>query len=136
MDERLFKDLWTLALDSESSFGFRVVACIFHRNKVVSYGFNQDKTHPFQARFAKHEKAIYWHAETNAIHNAIRRVDESYLSKCSLAVARVKFDINGVPGWGLAKPCKGCQRCINQYSLKSFHYTMNGPVLRVQSVFS
>lgn len=136
MDHKIFQHLWTLALDSESSFGFRVVACVLHRNRIISYGFNQDKTHPFQAKYSKHEKAIFWHAETNAIHNAIKRLGADHLSKCSLAVARVKMDVHGTPGWGLAKPCAGCQKCIDEYGFRSVHYTLNGSKLRVQSVFS
>ena len=83
--------------------GARHAAAVVYKNQIVAYGVNQNKSHPFHSRFSEHDDAIFLHAETDAIKNALRRISEDEMEKASLFVCRVKYDSNG-PGkkiiWG------------------------------------
>ena len=75
------------------------------------------------------DDAIYLHAETDAIKNALKRIPESELEKASLYVCRVKYDSNGRGKkitWGLAKPCIGCQRAIATFGIRDVIYSNEG----------
>ena len=107
--------------DSNISFA----AAIVYRNKIVSIGFNHNKSHPFQAKYAKNEMAIFLHAEVHAIKNALREIDVDELSKCDIYITRVKRKKAGDKHfiWGLSKPCPGCERAIAEFGLKRTIYT-------------
>ena len=49
----------------------RLAACVVYKRDIVSFGINQLKSHPFQAKFSKNEDSIFLHAETDAIKNAL-----------------------------------------------------------------
>jgi len=126
-DMKILNDLFTLARDIEPVASSRLAAALVYKNRIVSYGFNRDKTHTFQAKFAKNEDAIYWHAETNVIYNALKLVDETNLRKMTLYVARAKY---AVPNsnewrWGNSKPCEGCMSCITKFGIKKIVYTQD-----------
>jgi len=97
-----------------------IAACIMDRSQVVSWGFNQKKSHPFQARFGRNDEAIYLHAETDAIKNAIKHLGTEDLSRCTLFVGRSKrvspFTKKQI--YGLAKPCYGCAKAIATFNIK------------------
>jgi tRNA(Arg) A34 adenosine deaminase TadA len=80
----------------------RVVAGIFHKNKLISLGFNQKKTHPRQVLSQKNfnEKRQFLHAEIHALIQA----QKYQLKNLSMYVYRQTR--NGVPA--LARPCAGC----------------------------
>ena len=115
---------WLLACDQPYVYRTRVVACIYRRGKLISTGYNQVKSHPLQRTYAKHEQAIYLHAEIDAIRNALKRVPPEYLSQCEIYIARAKKSqdrITDMPA--LAAPCKGCAAAITAFGFKSVFYT-------------
>jgi len=109
--------------------GARHAAAIVYKNQIISYGVNQKKSHPFHSRFSEHDDAIFLHAETDAIKNALRQISEDDMEKATLYVCRVKYDSNG-PGkkltWGNSKPCIGCQRAIANFGIKDVIYSNDG----------
>ena len=109
--------------------GARHAAAVVYKNQIVAYGVNQNKSHPFHSRFSEHDDAIFLHAETDAIKNALRRISEDEIEKSTLFVCRVKYDSNG-PGkkiiWGNSKPCDGCQRAIATFGIKDVVYSQDG----------
>lgn len=111
--------LLEIARDQPLIFGVRLAAALYKGNKLVSYGFNSTKSHPFQKRWAYHPKAIYTHAEIDAIRNALKRDED--LDRCTLYVARV---VNGQPA--LANPCDGCWSAIKAFGIKQVYWTLNG----------
>jgi len=111
-----------LAISSEGAANAKLAACIVSKNQVVSFGFNRLKSHPFQKRFGKNSDAIFLHAETDAILNALKSVDVDDLRKSTLYVCRVK-KINKKFCWGLAKPCEGCTRAIATFNIRNVIYT-------------
>lgn len=109
-----------VAKDVEGAGGAKVAAMLVVRNDIISFGYNRkDKTHPFQARFGKNHEAIYPHAETLCIYNAIKRHGVDILKRATLYVGRIKKD----GSWGMAKPCSGCMGAIAQYGIKRVIYT-------------
>lgn len=103
----------------------RIAAAIVYKNDIISLGTNQRKTHPLQAKFAKHWEAIHIHAEIDAIARAVRRIDSKKLSSCTLYVARVKVGSDGNRMWGLAKPCDGCARAIASFDIGQVVWTVD-----------
>jgi tRNA(Arg) A34 adenosine deaminase TadA len=118
-NEKIFKILKSLAVSNVGISSSKHAACIMHRGDIVSFGINQLKSHPFQAKFAKHPEAIYLHAEIHAIYNALKTLDVNDLSKCSLYVLRVTKN-NSVD---TSCPCEGCMMAINTFNIKNVFYT-------------
>ena len=69
--DKYFKTLGLIARDLPRVFRAQISAGIVFKNYFVSFGSNQLKTHPIQQKFSKHDDAIYLHAETDAIKNAL-----------------------------------------------------------------
>lgn len=119
--------LHTLAKFAEANddSNIRFAAAIVRGNKIISVGFNHKKSHPFQAKFAKNEHAVFLHAEIHAIKNSLREIDVEDLSQCELYITRVKKPRAHAKHfhWGLAKPCCGCERAIAEFGLKRTVYT-------------
>ena len=111
----------------------RMAACVVYRGDIVSFGVNEMKSHPFQAKYGKNENSVYLHAETAAIKNALKNITEQELSNSSLFICRVKFsDCNKTKmTFGLAKPCIGCFRCINTFNIKKVYFSLDNTFLLI-----
>jgi deoxycytidylate deaminase len=98
----------------------RLASAIVLKGDIISFGVNQLKTHPFQAKHAKNDQALYMHSENAAIIRALKKIDKDDLKRSTLYVARVKN-----PGniWGLACPCEGCMKAIERFDIKTVVYT-------------
>ena len=123
-------EIFKLAQSVEPVRGARIAAAVVRRGKVISYGYNHKKTHPFQTRFCKNPHAIFFHAEVHAIKNALKSVDVEDLSKCELYIVRAKRNSTNRK-WitGMSKPCSGCQKCIDLFDLKSVYYSIEGEIV-------
>jgi deoxycytidylate deaminase len=124
--ERL-KYLSDLAREKPMVYRAKIVAGIYIRNNLIAVGENSYKTHPFQARFSKHEDCIYLHAEIDAIKNALREVEVDELARAEMYVARMKWN-SGEKEYlkpGMAKPCEGCQRAIATFDISHVYYTID-----------
>jgi deoxycytidylate deaminase len=117
--------LRTIAEDIEPVSNARLAAAIVHKNKIVSVGFNQYKTHPFAVEYAKNSEANTLHAETDAILKAKRKLTEKELRKSTLIVVRMKKDHVHRSIFGIAKPCCGCSKCIVDHGIGTVIYTLN-----------
>lgn len=105
----------------------RLAACVVLHNNIISFGVNEMKSHPFQARYGKNKDAVYLHAETSAIKNALKYITIDELSRSTLYISRVKFEDASKTKlmFGTAKPCPGCFRCINTFDIKKVYYTLD-----------
>lgn len=126
----ILDELFLLAQDidkSDSSNTARVAAAMVHRRRVLSWAINDRKTHPFQAQFGKNGDAIFWHAETRAIHSVLQRHPASILKKCQLIVCRARYTDDRATDWqwGLARPCAGCERAIHKFSIPTIIYSLD-----------
>jgi tRNA(Arg) A34 adenosine deaminase TadA len=113
-----------------------MAAMVTRKRTVLGVGLPESKTHPLAEKFSKNPKAIYLHAEINAIVNALRIVNVEELYDCEMYVARVKYDKGGISSTlipGLAAPCEGCMRALLQFKIRKVHFTcdsnpdMNNP---------
>lgn len=123
-------EIFKLAQSVEPVRGARIAAAVVRRGKVISYGYNHKKSHPFQTRFCKNRHAVFFHAEVHAIKNALKSVDVEDLSKCELYIVRAKRNSTNRK-WitGMSKPCSGCQKCIDLFDLKSVYYSIEGEIV-------
>ena len=130
MNAKIFDETFKLAQAVEPVRGARIAAAVVRKGKVISYGFNHKKSHPFQAKFCKNNHAVFFHAEVHAIKNALTTVDVNDLSKCELYIVRAKRDKTNRK-WisGMSKPCSGCQKCIDLFDLKSVYYSKEGELV-------
>lgn len=101
----------------------KMASAVVYKNKIVAIGYNQLKSHPFQAEYAKNEHAIFLHSETHAINNALKRLSRKELSRSTLIIARVKKNEDMQDVFGLARPCRGCQKCIERHDIRKIIYT-------------
>lgn len=102
----------------------KIVSALVYKNKILSYGINQMKTHPMAAKYSHHPEARYLHAEVDCIVNALNKVDMDVIAKSTMYVVRAKQE-NGLFVWGLAKPCNGCAKAIVDFGIKTVIYTTN-----------
>jgi deoxycytidylate deaminase len=105
----------------------RLAACIVFKKDIVSFGINEMKSHPFQAKYGKNKNSVFLHAETSAIKNALKYITQDELEKSTLYVCRVKFQDPDKRRmvFGLSKPCPGCFRCINTFGIRQVFYTLD-----------
>lgn len=103
----------------------KFAAAVVYRNRIISFGMNSMKSHPMAAKYSKNEHAIFLHAEVAAIKNALREIDVDDFTKCDLYITRVKKEkpFTEKYVWGLAKPCRGCERAIAEFGLKRVVYS-------------
>lgn len=121
---KILNDLFIMARDYENNtFRSKHASAIYIKNKLICYGFNEPKTHPFQSQFCKNEESLFWHSETRAIHNALRYVSKEDLVNATIYIARAKFDYEGNSMFGMSKPCEGCMKAIKTYGIKNIIYT-------------
>jgi deoxycytidylate deaminase len=124
-------EIFKLAQSVEPVRGARIAAAVVRRGKVISYGYNHKKTHPFQTQILqKSIMLVFFHAEVHAIKNALKSIDVEDISKCELYIVRAKRD-KANRKWitGMSKPCSGCQKCIDLFDLKSVYYSIEGEIV-------
>ena len=126
--DKCFDILRKVAETVEPVSRMRLAACLVYKNQIVAMGINKRKTHPFQQQYSKNDEAIYLHAETDCIVNALRTMSAVDLKKCSLYIMRIKKRDENAKNYisGLAKPCSGCQRAIAQFDIKNVYYSLDG----------
>ncbi len=102
---------------------FRLAAGVTYKNQIMGLGVNRWKSDPMQAKYSRHEEAIYLHAEIAAIKNSLRVLDVEELSKCNMIVVRVKRNhLTNTFEPANSKPCSGCYRCLKEFGIKKITY--------------
>ena len=125
-DRKVLSFLHRQAIDVPPVKSSRITAAVVIKNQIISTGFNQMRTHPFQDKYKKNEHAIWLHGEVSAIRNALNHLHANELQKATLYIYRVKrSDDNNRWIQGLAKPCIGCVRCITEFNIKKVIYSTN-----------
>lgn len=122
-----FSLLKEIAIATPKISGAKIAAAIVMKNKIISIGVNSYKTHPIQARFATNKGlSIHLHAEIAAIKNAMYYISVEDFKKATLLICRVKIDIEtNKYVFGMAKPCIGCQRAIEEFDIKHVWYSLD-----------
>jgi len=85
-------------------------------------GLNKRKSHPLQKRFGDNPKAIYLHAEIDAIRQAYSQ--EGDISGSKLYVARTKAD----GSIGMSAPCSACEEAIHHFGIDKVWFTSHNGI--------
>ena len=128
MNKKDYKMLETAYHVSQlSDFSRARVGCVLRcKNKIISSGFNCNKTHPLQKiynaeRFS--EDGIHsLHAETHALLPLLKK--DIDWNNVSIYISRNRYD-NGKLTFGMARPCKSCMALIKAVGIKKIFYTTN-----------
>lgn len=123
--QNILDNLFDVALTADHPWA-RLASCIVYKGKVISYGINRQKSHPFQAKYSRNPLSIYLHSEISCIKNAlIKGFDIELLRRSSLYICRVKHDDTNSKKLvtAMARPCDGCARCIVDFEIKNVIYT-------------
>lgn len=112
-----FKRIMEIAKSAaiKSSFKYQVGAVILKHGRVISIGFNINKTHPL-AR--KHFKWGTVHAEVAAVIGC--RYNREVLKDSDIFVFR--FNRMGKPA--MAKPCAQCTMLLNEFNVRRAFWTV------------
>lgn len=99
------------------------IGCIItYKHRIISSGFNQDKTSPIQKKYNKErfsdDTLHSLHAEISALIPLIKQSNINF-SKINLYTYREKK--NGL--LGNSKPCKSCMKLIKDLGIKNIFYT-------------
>ncbi len=123
MNMKIFQTLEDVAIRSNVGWA-KLASAVVCKNRIISIGTNSYKSHPFQKKWASNKDAIFLHAETSAIHSALKILDTDDLSDCDIYVCRVKH-IGQNPAFvhGMSKPCIGCSRAIAEFGIRNVFYT-------------
>lgn len=100
-----------LAKEAEHDVTYQLCALVVSKNRVLSVGYNQPKTHTISAETPMQQL----HAELDAI---VRCQDTE---GSEVIVARIKP--SGKPG--LAKPCEICEKIMRRFGIRKVFYTVN-----------
>ena len=103
----------------------RLGAILVYKNKILSIGWNQNKTSPLQKSLNR-ERGYDVEASNayNTLHaevNCLLKVKDLDIDwgKTSIFVYRIKKNGDS----GLARPCKGCQALIKSLGIKNVYYS-------------
>ena len=102
-----------LAGEAEHDVTHQLCALVVSKNRVLSVGYNQPKTHPI----SKDTEMQQLHAEMDAVV----RCPESAVEGAEIVVARIKP--SGKPG--LARPCEICEGVLERVGIRRVFYTTN-----------
>lgn len=125
MNARVIDMLTRLAIENPGVRSkYKIAAGVVYKKNLIATGINSYKTHPLMWEFGKNQDSLFLHAEIDAIKNSLRLITQEQLTKCDMYIVRVKrSQTNKRWVFGLAKPCKGCQRAIETFDVKNIFYT-------------
>jgi tRNA(Arg) A34 adenosine deaminase TadA len=111
---RLAKRAKAIASEIPGCGNQKVVAFLHDGRSLIAEGYNQEKTHPLQARFGGPFK-LKLHAEIDCIAKAasVLRLSNTDFQDCTLYV----FRVTKAGKLGLAKPCRVCQSAIGAFKI-------------------
>lgn len=110
---RFAKAALQLAKAAEFNVTHQLCALVVKKNRVLSVGYNQPKTHPISADSVMQQL----HAEMDAL----LRCPEGDVEGAEVIVVRSKSSDQP----GLAKPCSVCQPILKRFGIRRVLYTIN-----------
>lgn len=97
---------------------FQIGAVLTVGNKIVSIGYNQNKTHPLQQQYNKYRGFNC----SNTIHAEIDCIIAARYVNLTGAIMYIwRYDKSG--NATMCKPCKACMNAITDFGIKAVYYT-------------
>lgn len=119
-DLRIVTKLTSLARENTVNLRCSHAAALYHKNRIISVGFNQTKTDPWFYKFSKSQNKRYQHAE----HNCLKNLHGDF-RRSTLYVLRI--DRNNE--YNQSKPCEICCKIIKSKNIhRVVHSIENGIV--------
>lgn len=128
-DKQMFKAARKVAETSDFAT-FHMGAVVVYKKHIIGAASNSDKTHPMQAiynqyrKFNKTKNGIKHsvHAEIAALNSVPYPIGKDVdWSKVRVYIYRIA---PGLPkGYGVAKPCPGCEQALRDLGIKHIYYT-------------
>jgi deoxycytidylate deaminase len=108
----------------------RTIACFINNSFPPIWALNSTKTHPVQAKNAKHPEAIRLHAEVAAYITARKIFNSRDFERSSLYIMRVhKKPSTKELVIAMAKPCTGCAGLIRELRVRKVFYSNDEGVM-------
>lgn len=109
-----------------SDFGKAHIGCVaVYRNRVISVGYNSQKTHPVQKYYNQFrnngDNDLFMprlHAEIACLNN-IRHLSHIDFSRIKLYIYRKRVD----RPYSMARPCPSCMKYIQDFGIRNIFYT-------------
>jgi len=101
--------------------------------KLLAWGHNSKDDSDLSVAYAKHHEVVGTHAEVAAIVNALSR--HVRINGASMFIARAKkLRRGGRYVAGLAQPCDGCKKIIDDFGIMDLIYTFGQKGEFIQTV--
>lgn len=128
-DRRVLNNLMIMAQDVTPVRGAKIASAMVYKNSIISFGINQFRSHPLQAKFGKNSDAIFLHSEIDCIRNAVNRHSASLLNRSTLFIYRARRFSGGKSHWcsGSASPCSGCTKAIAAFDIRRVVASTDSP---------
>lgn len=101
----------------------RVGCIVIYRHRIISSGFNSDKTSPIQKKYNQirfnEDTPHSLHAEISALSSLLWRDFDIDWSQVSLYIYRERQDHS----LGKSRPCPSCMRLIQDLGIRDIYYT-------------
>lgn len=109
------------------------VTCIFDKNRLVSVGWNNHKTHPFAAQFNyKNNTGESYVSSLHSEVSAFLKLGEENCRKLTFINVRV----NNLGKLDNSYPCFGCRNLLKQIGFRRFYYSCRGGEFKQYSRFT
>lgn len=103
----------------------KIGCCAVYKHKVISTGFNTQRTSPIQKKYNRHrfteDTKHACHAELSCLKPLIGRKDIEF-KNIKLYVYRQYKDGNPA----LSRPCPSCMKLITELGIKNIYFTNDG----------
>ncbi|MGN5457075.1 MAG: hypothetical protein ACI4XN_13850 [Candidatus Kurthia intestinigallinarum] len=103
----------------------KIGACAVYKHKVISTGYNTQRTSPIQKKYNKYrfsEDTIHsCHAETSCLKPLLERKDIDF-KNVDLYIYRA-YKNNEL---ALSRPCPSCMKLITDLGIRNIYYTNSG----------
>lgn len=103
----------------------QIGACAIYKHKVISTGYNSQRTSPLQKRYNKYRFTVETphtcHAEISCLKSLINRKDIDF-KNVDLYIYR-EYKNNEL---ALARPCASCMKLITELGIRHIYYTNFG----------
>ena len=104
-------------------------AILVNKNKVISTGFNQNKTHPIQ-KIYNNRYLNYKKIKGDKLHAEVDVLLKLNKKDCNGSTMYI-FRRGNDNIYRLSKPCKACMQCILDYGIKRIVYTIENGIKEI-----
>lgn len=127
-----FFDMARRVAEQSDFDNFHLGAVLVYQGRVISTGYNSNKTHPLQKKYNKYRKfqksnkpvKNSLHAEMSCIIDIPKCVENNIdFTRCKLYIYRVPKNKKMITGD--SRPCAACMKMLRDKGIRKIYYTTN-----------